>query len=221
MLGFPHSNCSKHTVRGPFCQKPQNGFFRVWGKRNATILNPWSYHLFCSWKASSIKILSWWELKTGRLMIFWWFRLLHNDSVWQILVLYWQNSTKCFSKAKQAGSASERISKQCAAAFCNLFLIITDNINGRPCYLLRFPLGIRRETRQRNLQCSCWAAGAAGRALEQAGTWGSVFVTRATWSVGPLWRDICGVGSLQSSFNLVLSPHSRVLGSVGAAQMKM
>lgn len=159
--------------------------------------------------------------ENGALDDFWWFRLVHNDSVWQILVLYWQNSTKCFPNAKQAANASQRISKQRAGACCNLFLIITDDINGWPGYLLRFPLGIRREARQSKLQCSCWAAGAAGRGLGQSGIQGSVFVMRVTWSIGLIWRDICGVGSLKSSFNLTLGTCSHGLGSVEAAQMKM
>lgn len=82
-------------------------------------------------------------------------------------------------------------------------------------------MGVRREARQRDLRCSFWAPGAAVRALEEAGTQGSVFVTRVTWSVGLIWGDVCGVGSLKSSFNLVLGSCSRVLGSIEAAQMKM
>lgn len=82
-------------------------------------------------------------------------------------------------------------------------------------------MGVRREARQGDLQCSCWAPGAAERALEEAGTQGSVFVSRVTWSVGLIWGDVCGVDSLKSSFDLVLGTCSRVLGSVEAAQMKM
>lgn len=82
-------------------------------------------------------------------------------------------------------------------------------------------MGIRREARQRDLQCSCWAAGAAVRGLEEAGTQRSVFVTRVTWSIGLIWRDVCGLSSLKSSFNLMFSIYSRVLGSVEAAQMKI
>lgn len=33
-------------------------------------------------------------------------------------------------------------------------------------------MGMRREARQGDLQCSCWAAGIAVRGLEQAGTQG-------------------------------------------------
>lgn len=59
------------------------------------------------------------------------------------------------------------------------------------------------------------------RGLEEAGTQGSTFVMRVSSSISLIWRDVCGVGSFKSSFNLMLGACSHVLGSMEPAQMKI